>query len=158
MPFGLKKKYTGNKDLLNMGFLFSEETVPTWWTQFPKKNAILTGWLGGPNAQLLKDVDDEALLQKALQSLSNLFPISLADLKQKLKAWKVCNWAKDPFSFGAYSYTTLDHQKNVQTLKTPVENTVFFAGEGVYDGESIGTVEAALSSGKETAQKMIATF
>jgi monoamine oxidase len=156
--FWSEKKYTGNKDLVNMGFLFSEETIPTWWTQFPKKHAILTGWLGGPNAELLKDLNDEALLQKALQSLGNLFTISIADLKQKLKAWKVCNWSKDPFSYGAYSYTTLDHQKNVQTLKSPVENTLFFAGEGIYDGDDIGTVEAALSSGKDTAQKMIATF
>jgi len=41
-------------------------------------------------------------------------------------------------------------------LLTPEENTIFFAGEGLYDGPEMGTVEAALVSGKEVAKAMLA--
>jgi hypothetical protein len=41
-------------------------------------------------------------------------------------------------------------------LKKPDGGSVFFSGEGLYAGRDIGTVEAALASGRETAQKMLA--
>jgi hypothetical protein len=39
----------------NAGFIFTNEQVPTWWTQLPVDNSILTGWLGGEKANSLKD-------------------------------------------------------------------------------------------------------
>jgi monoamine oxidase len=39
-------------------------------------------------------------------------------------------------------------------LCTPDDNTLFFAGEALYDGDSPGTVEAALASGKDAAKKL----
>jgi monoamine oxidase len=36
----------------------------------------------------------------------------------------------------------------------PINGTIFFAGEGLYEGVSPGTVEAALISGKEAAAKI----
>ena len=42
-----------------------------------------------------------------------------------------------------------------QLLNRPVNGTIFFAGEGLYEGASPGTVEAALISGKEAAGKLI---
>ena len=41
-------------------------------------------------------------------------------------------------------------------LSTPVEGTLWFGGEGLYEGDTPGTVEAAFSSGLETAKKIIA--
>jgi monoamine oxidase len=37
-----------------------------------------------------------------------------------------------------------------------VDNTLFFAGEGLYEGSLMGTVEAALASGKEVVKKILA--
>ncbi|MDF2430623.1 MAG: hypothetical protein JWP44_254, partial [Mucilaginibacter sp.] len=53
-----KGKQTG-KILKNMAFLFSEEEIPTWWTQVPQYSPVLTGWLGGPAAAAKKDTPDE---------------------------------------------------------------------------------------------------
>jgi monoamine oxidase len=39
-------------------------------------------------------------------------------------------------------------------LNTPVSNTVFFAGEALYNGKYPGTVEAALQSGKSVAKQI----
>jgi hypothetical protein len=36
-------------------------------------------------------------------------------------------------------------------LQAPVDGTIFFAGEGIHQGDAPGTVEAALDSGFVTA-------
>ena len=41
-------------------------------------------------------------------------------------------------------------------LKEPLNNTLFFAGEGLHDGPEIGTVEAAFITGRDTAYQLIA--
>jgi monoamine oxidase len=41
-------------DLTDLGFLFTGEEIPTWWTQFPTQYPVLTGWLGGPKAEALQ--------------------------------------------------------------------------------------------------------
>jgi monoamine oxidase len=71
-------------------------------------------------------------------------------------ASKVINWTTDPFTRGSYSYATVDMEKHMTVLRNPVEHTLFFAGEALYTGHHAkGTVEAALSSGAETASKLL---
>ncbi|MFN2439671.1 MAG: flavin monoamine oxidase family protein, partial [Chitinophagaceae bacterium] len=146
------------KDTKNLGFLFSEETVPTWWTQYPKEVPVLTGWLGGPHAEKMKHLTNEEILRKAITSLSSIFNIEAISLNQKIVSWRVINWATDPFSLGAYSYNTVAGDAAIKILNEPVENKLFFAGEGLHTGPEIGTVEAALVSGRETAHLVIASF
>jgi monoamine oxidase len=43
-------------------------------------------------------------------------------------------------------------------MRQPLAGTVFFAGEGVHEGSSPGTVESALANGKEVAQRVIAAW
>lgn len=54
--------------LKEMMFLLSDEEIPTWWTQFPARSAVLTGWLGGPNAEKKKELSNDELLQQGLQT------------------------------------------------------------------------------------------
>jgi hypothetical protein len=62
----------------------------------------------------------------------------------------------NPFARGAYSYATPKIREAQSGLKKPDGGAVFFSGEALYAGRDIGTVEAALASGRETAQKMLA--
>jgi len=136
------------KDIqLNASFIFSEEKIPVWWTQFPANNHLLTGWLGGPNATAMQEYPPEQLLDIVLQSLDAMFDTKLPPIT----AWHIANWQKEPFSLGAYSYDTLQSKNAKARLKTPVENTIYFAGEAIYTGEAPGTVEAALVSGRDAA-------
>ena len=41
---------------------------------------------------------------------------------------------------------------------TAEADTLYFAGEGLFEGTAIGTVEAALVSGRDAAYKIIAGF
>jgi monoamine oxidase len=149
---------TRQKDLHRLGFLFSDEAIPTWWTQYPKQAPIITGWLAGPKAELAKASSTDVLLEKALQTLHSIFDIEVSFLQQHLKGWHVANWAADPFSWGAYAYEVVNGKEFRKNLKTPLMNTLFFAGEAFVDGPQIGTVEAALKSGRETAHQIIASF
>jgi monoamine oxidase len=157
-PFWKNEKFTQGKDLHKLSFIFSKAIIPTWWTYHPKNVAMLTGWSGGPHAEKIKDLSDKEILLNALQSLGEIFSIDKTLLQQKLIGWHVANWVNDPYSCGGYSYDVVNGSKIKQIIKQPIENTIFFAGEGLVDGPEIGTVEAALSSGRETAFKMITSF
>jgi monoamine oxidase len=148
-PFWEDERY-GNVE--GNAFLFTEEKIPTWWTQGPG-NPLLTGWLGGGTAQELKDKTDDEILQIGMQSLAHVFKRDADLLKTKLLAWRVVNWTTEPFTRGSYAYDMVGSDKARSLLIEPVENTLFFAGEYLYSGPAMGTVEAALDSGLKAAER-----
>lgn len=141
--------------LKDMGFLLSTEEIPTWWTQFPEHSTVLTGWLGGPPAEAQKDTSDEEILVQGLRSLANIFKLTIDELKAKLNSWHVVNWTSKPFTRGSYAYDTVAAPEARKILNTPVNSTLFFAGEYLYEGSAMGTVEAALTSGKDVAERIL---
>jgi monoamine oxidase len=128
------------------GFLLSEETIPTWWTQSTDNSTILTGWLGGPQTARFNDADEGSILQAAVQSLANIFSLPTEKIKGLITASHVARWQTNPYSLGAYNYSKLFTTEARKLLQSPVQDTLYFAGEAMYDGESSGTVEAALVS------------
>ena len=138
-----------------IAFIFSEELIPVWWTQFPLTGNILTGWVGGPMADKIAHHTDEELLDLAFNSLARIFEIPVAQLQNHVIGSHVFNWKKYPETHGAYSYATTQSKIAREILYTPIEETIFFAGEGLYHGKYSGTVEAALSSAKRVSQKII---
>jgi monoamine oxidase len=137
------------------GFLLTDEEVPTWWTQLLAESNLLTGWLGGPNATKKIFEPDSSLLQTALLSLSSIFRIPPAMLQEELTKYKIINWLNQPYIKGGYSYNTLHSEKAKEVLASPVNNTIYFAGEAISRSESHGTVESALQSGQDTAKMLI---
>lgn len=144
-------------DFERMFFLFSNESVPTWWTQYPTSHLTLTGWLAGPKAFEQMEKSDEELIELGLQSLSNIFKISLDELKGGLLASRACNWPKDPYAKGAYSYATPETPAAIEELLQPVAGKLFFAGEALSREGIGGTVEAALATGEEAAEIILNT-
>lgn len=142
----------------DIGFLISDEAVPTWWTQLPIENNLLTGWLGGPAAAERSNDTDEVLLQTALLSLSGIFHVSPEELRDQLLYHKINCWHNHPFIKGGYSYITTESVNAKKILAHPAEDIIFFAGEALYRGESQGTVEAALQSGRMVAKLIRDTF
>ena len=136
------------------GFILSDEAIPTWWTQLPDNRPILTGWAGGSRADLLSKETDEALLEKGLISLAFIFEKPLEEIKKLIIQSNVFNWKNNELVMGGYSYSTPQSHQARKTLNTPLANTVFFAGEALYEGDHPGTVEAALQSGRDAAKKI----
>lgn len=131
----------------DIGFLLSEEAIPTWWTQLPDTTPLLTGWVGGPQAARFKDTTEQAIVEQALQSLANIFTMRVEQVKALLTAAHVVKWQTNSFSLGAYSYSKLFTEAARKLLNEPIQDTIYFAGEALYEGEAGGTVEAALHSG-----------
>jgi monoamine oxidase len=142
-------------DLARMSFLFSDEIVPTWWTQYPRPHPVLTGWLAGPRTEKMMHLSSEEIVDTGLASLARAFDVSTDDLGKQLIASRAIDWRKDPFARGAYSYATPETKAARAELLEPVDGIVFFSGEALYQGKEMGTVEAALASGRETATRIL---
>ncbi|GGG49540.1 flavin monoamine oxidase family protein [Hymenobacter glacieicola] len=143
------------RPLPDLGFLFSDAPLPTWWSQLPNQSPILTGWLAGPEAYQRRFTSEEDLLTEALGSLAYLLGTTPGHLRKHVRAHRIVNWAADPLALGAYAYSALGATAARAALATPVDDTLFVAGEGVYDGPYIGTVEAALVSGASAAERLL---
>ena len=153
-PFWRQHNYE-SKDI---SFVFSDQNIGTWWTQNPGDSNLLTGWLAGPRAFELRHSDDAIIYEQAIDSLHHIFSINKEKLADQLVQWKVCNWTADPFALGAYTYSTITSAAAQKVMVQPVENTLFFAGEALYTGTEMGTVEAAFISGKDVAGQILTSF
>ena len=139
-----------------LGFLLGAAEVPTWWTQAPEESLLLTGWLAGRAARAHAHLTDDLLREAALKSLAQTFSRDLYTLEVLLEDAHVFNWSNDPFALGSYAYATVDSPAARTVLSQPIEERIFFAGEYLYSGPAMGTVEAALWSGREAARQIIA--
>ncbi len=156
-----KDKFWQTIDPLNDGvglkkleFFFSDASIPTWWTQYPSDSNLLTGWLAGPSAESYKHKSEEESLTDAVKALAYLFGLSEDEIRSKIKAWRIINWTEDIYSKGAYTYPTVEAPQARKQLILPVENVIYFAGEGLYEGPEGGTVEAAFRSGLKAAHEL----
>lgn len=137
-------------------FVISEEAVPTWWTQSHDESVLLTGWLAGSNMQAFQQLDELGRIDSCLRSLAGIFSLEVEYLRGALKAYRILDWAHTPYVRGGYSFDTVGASAARARLATPVEETIWFAGEALYEGIAPGTVEAAFTSGMEAAEKIIA--
>jgi monoamine oxidase len=143
------------RDLSDLSFLLSDAPVPTWWTQHPAEYPVLTGWFAGPKADRVPSLTEAELTEMGLASLAEIFGLPLDRITSNLVASRAINWGTDPFARGAYSYATPRTRQAQSVLKSPNGDGIFFSGEALYAGPVMGTVEAALTSGLETAQTIL---
>jgi monoamine oxidase len=146
----------GGRDLADLSFVMSNAAVPTWWTQHPDAYPVLTGWYAGPKADRVSSLSEADLVEMGLVSLAEIFELPVDRLHAKLVASRALNWGNDPFARGAYSYATPESRAAQSALNKLNGDAIFFSGEALYAGPDMGTVEAALAIGQETAQTILA--
>ncbi|HVH76927.1 MAG TPA: NAD(P)/FAD-dependent oxidoreductase [Stellaceae bacterium] len=151
------KWWTGRsgRDLSDLSFLISDAAVPTWWTQHPAEYPVLTGWYAGPKADQVSSLSEAELVEMGLASLAEIFALPPDRLRNGLVASRAINWGNDPFARGAYSYAT-PRTREAQSMLGKPEGAICFSGEALYAGPDMGTVEAALASGRDAAQAILA--
>ncbi|MGB6451429.1 MAG: NAD(P)/FAD-dependent oxidoreductase [Steroidobacteraceae bacterium] len=139
------------------GFLHSPQSVfRTVWTSLPARVPLLTAWTGGPRAQRLQGAKPSEVVDSALESVQSIFGVGPA-VRDELAASYVHDWQQDPYSRGAYSYVTVGGGGAPEALARPLRNLLFFAGEAA-SAADLGTVEAALESGRSAARKILASL
>lgn len=149
-------KTAGGQQYKSLGMLLSDAALPTWWTQAPDDSPVLTGWMAGPRATARISDSDDDLLREALQSLAYAMGRKVEELETQLMASVISNWTADPFSRGAYAWETPATPAARRFLMKGISDVLYFAGEALYEGTAMGTVEAALHSGREVAGKVMA--
>jgi monoamine oxidase len=142
-------------DLADLTFLLSDARIPVWWTQHPTDLPVLTGWFGGPKTEAMANLGEHELIEAGLASLAGIFGFNPKQLMRNLVAARAINWAHDPLAGGAYSYATPPTRAAQAVLSRIDGGAVFFSGEALYRGRDMGTVEAALASGLETARTLL---
>jgi len=145
-----------SRSLANLSFLFSRDNFfPTWWTQMPEALPIITGWAPAKLAEGLAGMSKDAVIDKAVQSLSSLLQVERSEIQSQLGAAYFHDWDSDPFSQGAYSYVKAGGEGCQRTLGSPVSNTLFFAGEATDTSGHNGTVHGAIASGQRAAREIL---
>jgi monoamine oxidase len=147
------------KTLAGMSFLFSqEEWYPTWWTTMPTKLPIITGWAPFSCAERLAGQSRAFVIDHALRTLGGLLEVASTDLAEMLEAAYFYDWQNDPFSRGAYSYGAVGADGAQEALASPLDGTLFFAGEATDTTGHNGTVHGAIASGRRAARELVRSF
>jgi monoamine oxidase len=141
----------------NFGFIVAiDEAIPTWWSD--SRGIILTGWAGGPKADALSQKSEKDLKAEALKILAKIFKVETKFIEEQLLEFHWHDWRKNKFIGGAYSYVPVNGLDSVKQLASPVEETLFFAGEATASDTQPGTVHGALSSGLRAAKETLQSF
>ncbi len=148
-----------NLKLSELGFLFSDnDWFPTWWTTMPQKLPIITGGVPFRSAERLSRQTREFVVQTSLMVLGGLLGCDPGKLQELLEEAYFHDWQSDPFSRGAYSYGKVGSDGAQQALASPIENTLFFAGEATDVTGNNGTVHGAIASGYRAAGEILQTL
>lgn len=129
------------------------QAIPTWWNH--PRAALLTGWAGGTQADLLLRRSPGELEDAGLRILGRIFSSRAAQLRSQLTAMHYCNWAGEPHIRGAYSSIPVNSLDLPPKLGAPVAETLFFAGEATVTDAQMGTVFGALDSGLRAAREIL---
>ena len=128
--------------------------LPTCWLQSNGTSHQATAWAGGPAAQALKGVGEEALRTLALRCVAAALGAPPELAAASFIGSYSHDFQGDPFSLGAYSYARPGGTGAARALQEPLEGVLFLAGEAT-DTEAAGTVAGALASGARAARQVL---
>ena len=125
----------------------------TWWND--PRGPIVTGWAGGPHADVLLKHSRLELEEMGLEILGDILSERKDVLRSRLVASHYKNWTDDPHIRGAYSYIPVNGLDLPQVLAAPIAGTLFFAGEATVADAQTGTVFGAMESGLRAAREIL---
>lgn len=128
-------------------FYAPQRRLPAIWTRLPQRASFLVAWAGGGAVERIvaEGLDP---IEASLKTCEAIFPS--IDVHGELRAVYHHDWQADPFALGAYSYLRVGAGDARDALATPIDETLYFAGEATSNDEP-GTVAGALESGYRAA-------
>jgi monoamine oxidase len=118
--------------LESMRFVLTVGGAPSvWWTRQPEREEfpMLTGWAGGPRAEVLVGKSAGEMGRAACVALAAVFGVSEEAVRGALLATYTHDWTGDPYACGAYSYVPAGAMEAPEKMCLPEAETMFFAGE-----------------------------
>jgi monoamine oxidase len=116
---------------------------------------MLTGWAGGPLAEILLKDKSRPLWLSLLQELAEIFDLKVETVRSLLIEAVTHDWSSDPFSMGAYSYVAAGAIEASEKIAQPVSDTLYFVGEHTDTTGHWGTVHGAIRSGLRGAAQVL---
>jgi monoamine oxidase len=118
--------------------------------------AVLAGWIDGTAAQELSDLGIQAGLERATHWIRRAFPE--VDVAKRTLWSHLRDWVSDRYSIGCYSFTLPGGIGQRAILATPIEETLYFAGEATCEPPHYQTVHGAHRSGKRVEREILASL
>ncbi len=122
------------------------------YTLRPLGRPLIEGFFGGDLAAALEHESPGAFTAYAIDELTALFGSSLRSV---LRPVAESRWSLDPYIRGAYSHARPGHADARATLRRPVEERIFFAGEAC-SAHAFSTAHGAYETGVAAAEAAIA--
>lgn len=114
----------------------------------PILEAVIVGSFG----EAMTGKSDGVIQNFVIEALSEHFSVT------EVINCTISRWEEDPYSAGAYSFHSMAYQcLDVDTIKEPVRNVIFFAGEHT-DPVIYGSLNAAHSSGVRAAKEVLSAM
>src|SRR5207249_8097400 len=67
-----------------LSFLYSrDEQIPVWWTTQPARAPVLVGWAGGPQAERLLSLGDDAIAAQVVAALARIFRMEHTEVERE---------------------------------------------------------------------------
>jgi monoamine oxidase len=156
LVFSFKERFWEGIFPDELGFLVTDdEPFRGWWTGYPVYAPVLVAWAGGPAADALARLTIDERVDRALDSLARLLGVARAVVDRQIVASDTHDWAADPFARGAYSYVRVGGIDAQAVLASPIEDTLFFAGEATELAGHQATVHGALFAGQRAADEVL---
>ncbi|WP_435956088.1 flavin monoamine oxidase family protein [Dryocola sp. BD626] len=133
------------------GILLKGDPLLPYWIDVSVTNGkpTLVAHVTGHRALEMNRLSDEAVLEKAMFALSNVYK----DMPDHPSEWYRTHWAQDPMSRGAYTHITPGGSvEEINQLSMP-EGRILFSGEAT-SAERFGYVDGAYLSGLREAQRL----
>src|SRR5439155_18663714 len=93
---------TEPKKTSTLSFLYSrDERIPVWWTTQPARAPVLVGWAGGPQAERLLSLGDDAIAVQAVAALAHVFHTERSEVEREVEAAYTYDWQADAFARGS---------------------------------------------------------
>lgn len=106
---------------------------------------------GGEKSEFIDSSTDSEVSAFILSSLEQQFN----GIDKKPKKLIITRWGADPYSYGSFSFPSLNHTDAiVKVLNEPIRKRIFFAGEHC-SSKYVGTVHGGYLSGYETAKRIL---
>ncbi len=142
-----------NEELHRFAYLgeATDEALEFFNLQVLHEQPILVALARGAQARSLERLSPQQAVWRALETLQRAFGRAIP----QPESFAVTAWQSDSFARGAYSHVPPGARRSdYNTLARPVQNRLFFAGEGTLSTYP-ATVHGAMMSGEREAQRIV---
>ncbi|MBD5634757.1 MAG: FAD-dependent oxidoreductase, partial [Candidatus Eremiobacteraeota bacterium] len=120
----------------------------------PLRGRTVVAWAGGPRATAMNGSSAQERIDRASDEFGSMLGRREV-ARRELEAGVTHDWSADPLACGAYSYVATGAAGARAALGTPLDDTLFFAGEATATDGQGGTVSGAFETGNRAAREVI---